>query len=246
MSGEVRVIPVTGLPEVSAGDNLAAMIAEAADLADGDVLVVTQKVVSKAEGLLVDLSTVVPSPLAQQWAVDYGRDSRLIEVALRESRRVSRMDRGVMVTETHHGFYCVNAGVDASNVPGPDVVALLPRDPDASASGIREAVRQATGLQVAVVITDSWGRPWREGITNVAIGSSGIAPLRDYRGTTDSFGHELKATAMAVVDELAAAAELVMGKVDMVPAVIIRGYAYSPSVGKIRDLIRAPEQDLFR
>jgi len=215
-------------------------------LQEGDILVITQKVVSKAEGHLVDLSTVTPSHLAKQWAKDFGRDPRLIEVALRESRRISRMDRGILVMETHHGFYCINAGVDASNVPGKGIVALLPKDPDASAAGIRECVRQATSLQVAVIITDSWGRPWREGITNVAIGSAGIAPLRDYRGINDPHGHTLRATAMAVVDEMAAAAELVMGKVNMVPSAIIRGYSYIPSGGRVQDLVRPPEDDIFR
>jgi coenzyme F420-0:L-glutamate ligase/coenzyme F420-1:gamma-L-glutamate ligase len=248
---EIRVIGVGGLPEVTPGMDLIHLILDSANaqgtpLEDGDVLVVTQKVVSKAEGQLVDLSSVTPSALAVQWAGEYDRDPRLIEVALRESRRVSRMDRGVMVTETRHGFYCINAGVDASNIPGNGVVALLPKDSDASAQGIREAVLVAAGVQVAVVITDSWGRPWREGLTNVAIGVAGMAALRDYRGTTDTYGHALHASALAVVDELASAAELVMGKVDMVPVAIVRGYPYTPSDGSVRDLIRDPDRDIFR
>ncbi|MFC1935957.1 coenzyme F420-0:L-glutamate ligase [Chloroflexota bacterium] len=248
---EIRVIGIEGLPEVRPGMDLVSLILQTAQiqgtpLQEGDILVVTQKVVSKAEGQLVDLSTITPSPLAEQWARDHERDPRLIEVALRESRRISRMDRGVLLTETHHGFHCINAGVDASNLPGTETVSLLPRDPDASAERILEAVRRATGLQVAVIITDSWGRPWREGATNVAIGAAGITPLRDYRGTHDVYGHELQATAMAVVDELASAAELVMGKSDMVPAAIVRGYRYSPAQGRVRDLLREPERDLFR
>ena len=248
---EIRVIGIEGLPEIILGMDLTPMIIDAAQsqgtpIQDGDILVVTQKVVSKAEGALVDLSTVAPSHLARQWAMEYGRDPRLIEVALQQSRRISRMDRGVLVTETHHGFYCINAGVDASNVPGTGMVTLLPQDSDASAQKVRGAIREALDLEVAVIITDSWGRPWREGITNLAIGSAGISPLRDYRGETDSFGHELHATAMAVVDEMASAAELVMGKLDMVPVAIIRGYAYIPSDGKVSDMVREPEQDIFR
>ncbi len=248
---EIRVIGIQGLPEVRPNMDLVSMIVQAAQtqgtpLQENDILVITHKVISKAEGQLVDLSTITPSPLAEQWARDQERDPRLIEVALRESRRISRMDRGVLLTETHHGFYCINAGVDASNIPGDGTVSLLPKDPDASAERIREAVGRIAGLCVAVIITDSWGRPWREGVTNVAIGAAGIAPIRDYRGTSDVYGRELRASAMAVVDELASAAELVMGKVDMVPVAIIRGYDYTPAKGSVRDLIREPEQDIFR
>ena len=248
---EIRVIAVEGLPEFTPGMDLVSPILQAAQtqgtpIQERDILVVTQKVVSKVEGQLVDLSSVTPSHLAEQWAKEYGRDPHLIEVALRESGRISRMDRGVLVTETRHGFYCVNAGVDASNVPGDGIVSLLPIDPDASAERIREAVRQATGLQVAVIVTDTWGRPWREGVTNMAIGAAGMAVLRDYRGITDPYGYNLSASVIAVVDELAAAAELVMGKVDMVPVVIVRGYQYESSQGSVKDLARPPEQDLFR
>ncbi|MBI2171603.1 MAG: coenzyme F420-0:L-glutamate ligase [Chloroflexi bacterium] len=248
---EIRIFGIEGLPEVKPGMDLTRLIVEAAQaqgtpLLERDILVVTQKVVSKAEGQLVDLSAVTPSALALGWAKQYGRDPRLVEVALREARRISRMDYGVMLVETHHGFYCINAGVDASNIPGSGMVALLPKDADASAARIREEVRRVTGLGVAVVITDSWGRPWREGITNVAIGAAGIAVLKDYRGTTDTYGHELRASAIAVVDEIASAAELVMGKVDMVPVALVRGYGYTPSEGKVRDLLRDPERDMFR
>jgi coenzyme F420-0:L-glutamate ligase/coenzyme F420-1:gamma-L-glutamate ligase len=248
---EIRIFGIEGVPEITAGMDLTALILQATQaqgtpLQQDDILIVTQKVVSKEEGKLLDLATVTPSVLAEQWAADYGRDPRLVEVALRESKRVSRMDKGVLVTETRHGFYCINAGVDASNVPGDGMVVLLPDDPDASAGRIRDAVLRTAGIRVAVIITDSWGRPWREGLTNVAIGAAGMAALRDYRGTMDPFGMELHASAIAVVDELASAAELVMGKVDMVPVAVARGYSYTPSDGKVRDLIREPDRDLFR
>ncbi len=248
---EVRIIPVQGLPEVKPGMDLTSLILAAAQaqgtpLEQDDVLVVTQKVVSKAEGQLVELASVTPSPFAAQWAKQYGRDPRIVEIAMRESRRISRMDNGVLLVETHHGFYCINAGVDASNIPGNGVVALLPKDADASAARIRDEVRQAAGLRVAVIITDSWGRPWREGLMNIAIGAAGMAALKDYRGTTDTYGHELHASAIAVIDEIASAAELVMGKVDMVPVAILRGYDYAPSEGKVRDIIRDPSRDMFR
>ncbi|MBI4339094.1 MAG: coenzyme F420-0:L-glutamate ligase [Chloroflexi bacterium] len=225
---------------------LGAADAQGTPLQQGDILVVTQKVVSKAEGQLVDLSTITPSALALTWAKEYNRDPRLIEVAMREARRISRMDNGVMLVETHHGFYCINAGVDASNIPGNGVVALLPRDADASSARIREEIRRARGIEVAVIITDSWGRPWREGLMNIAIGAAGMAPLKDYRGTTDTYGHELHASALAVVDEIASAAELVMGKVDMVPVAIVRGYQYTPAEGKVKDILRDPQRDMFR
>ncbi|MCH7706367.1 MAG: coenzyme F420-0:L-glutamate ligase [Chloroflexi bacterium] len=248
---EIRVFGIDGLPEIAAGMDLTALILQAAQAQDtplqqDDILIVTQKVVSKEEGKVLDLATVTPSALAEQWASDYDRDPRLVEVAMRESKRISRMDKGVLVTETRHGFYCINAGVDASNVPGDGMVVLLPDDPDASAARIRDAVLRTAGVRVAVIITDSWGRPWREGLTNIAIGAAGMAVLRDYRGTMDPFGMELHASAIAVVDELASAAELVMGKVDMVPVAVARGYSYTPSDGKVRDLIREPDRDLFR
>ena len=251
MASEFRVIGISGIPEAVPGMDLVAVILEAAQ-AQGisvegeDILVITQKIVSKSEGELVDLATVTPSSLAEEWAEAYDRDPRMIEVALRESRRISRMDRGILVTETRHGFYCVNSGVDASNVPGESIVTLLPKDPDASARRIREGVHERTGFRVAVIITDTWGRPWREGLTNFAIGAAGMDVLKDYRGTQDPHGHELQATAIAVADELAAAAELVMGKVDQIPVAIIRGYPYSPAEGTARDLIREPDRDLYR
>ncbi len=248
---EIRVIGIEGLPEFKPGMDLVSPVLRAAQaqgtpLQNGDILVVTQKIVSKIEGNLVDLSGVTPSPLAEKWGQAYGRAPRIIEVALRESVRISRMDRGVLITETRHGFYCVNAGVDASNVAGKAMVALMPKNPDASSEGIREAIAQAAGLQIAVVITDTWGRPWRNGVTNVAIGSAGMAVLRDYRGLTDPYGYKLVASLIAVVDELASAAELVMGKLDRVPVAIVRGYQYEPAQAIVRDLIRPSEQDLYR
>lgn len=251
MVPQFTVIGITGIPEITPGMELGGMILEAAakqntPVEENDILVVTQKIVSKAEGKLVDLATISPSALAEKWAAENDKDPRMVEVALRDSRRISRMDRGVLVTETYHGFYCINAGVDASNVPGDNIVCLLPENPDASAKSIQGAVQKQTGLQVAVVITDTWGRPWREGLTNIAIGVAGIHCLQDYRETLDVYGRELHATALAVVDELASAAELVMGKVDQIPVALIRGYQYPSGPGTISELFRAPERDIFR
>jgi coenzyme F420-0:L-glutamate ligase/coenzyme F420-1:gamma-L-glutamate ligase len=244
----VEVIPVEGLPEVRPGDDLAAAIAGATGggLRRGDVLVVTHKVVGKAEGRLVDLRSVEPSALAKSYAEEHDKDPRHVEVVLRESRRIVRMDRGIIIAETPHGFVCANAGVDASNVPGDDTVCLLPLDPDASARRLREGLRTRLDLALPVVISDSFGRAWRSGITNVAIGVAGMNPLADYRDQTDPHGLTLKASVLAVADELAAAAELVMGKTDGVPVAIIRGYPYPEGDGSIRDLILPPERDLFR
>ncbi len=249
---EVRVLGLPGIPEVHAGDDLPALIASAAKasgvaIEDGDVLVVTQKVVSKAEGRVVDLATVTPSPFAEAWAQAYEKDARQVEIVLRETKRIVRMERGVMICETHHGFVCANAGVDASNVERTGTVCLLPVDPDASARRIRDGLRAALGSEVAVIISDTFGRPWREGHVNFAIGSAGIAPLLDYAGQHDPAGYELRVTQMAVVDELAAAAELVHGKLDRVPVAVIRGARYERSDdAAIASLVRAPERDLFR
>jgi coenzyme F420-0:L-glutamate ligase / coenzyme F420-1:gamma-L-glutamate ligase len=242
----VRVLPVEGIPEVTPGDDLAALVAEAADVRADDIVVVTHKIVSKAEGRLVDLRTVEPSALAKAFAARYGKDPRQIEVVLRESRRIVRMDRGLIISETHHGFVCANAGVDASNVPGDEVVCLLPVDPDASSARLREALAQRAGSDLAVIVSDSFGRPWRDGITNVAIGVAGMRPLVDYRGETDPHGFPLEASVLAVADELAAAAELVMGKTAGIPIAIVRGYPYERAAGTGRALIMPPERDLFR
>ncbi len=250
-AGEVRIVGLPGISEVRAGDDLAAMIVEAARsnriaLEIGDVLVVTQKIVSKAEGRIVDLATIDPSPFAREYAARWEKDARQIEIVLRETKRVVRMEHGVMICETHHGFVCANAGVDASNVEKTGAVCLLPADPDASARAIRESLRAALGVDVAVIISDTFGRPWREGHVNFAIGVAGIAPLIDYAGQRDPAGYELRVTRMAVVDELAAAAELVHGKLARVPVAIVRGVQFDAADATVQELIRAPERDMFR
>src|SRR4051794_33962337 len=231
MAGEIRVIAVRGIGEVRPGEDLAATILDALErqdlpLADGDVLVVTQKIVSKAEGRIVDPAEAEPSHIAQMAAVHGKKDARYYEVVLRESRRIVKMDRGVLVTETHHGLICANSGVDESNVSGGQLVTLLPVDPDGSAAALREALRQRAGADIAVIISDTFGRPWREGQVNVAIGVAGLAPLADYAEQQDGYGYTMHASLIAVADELASAAELVMGKIDAVPVAIVRGYAY--------------------
>lgn len=252
MPPEIRIIPLTGVGEVRPGDDLASLLLMALEasgqaLEAGDVLVVTQKVVSKAEGRLVDPAEVEPSAFAQQIAAQSRKDARYQEVVLRESRRIVKMANGVLITETHHGLVCANSGVDESNVAGGRVVCLLPEDPDASAARLRRALQAATGHAVAVIISDTFGRPWREGQVNVAIGCAGIAPLTDFAGVDDPYGYTMQATLIAVADELASAAELVMGKIDRVPAAIVRGYPYVPSEeATARRLQRDPRADLFR
>jgi len=244
----VEITGVAGIGEITPGADLAALIVDAMQarpLADGDVVVVTHKIVSKAEGQLVDLRTVTPSALAVRIAEQFGKDARQVEVVLRESVRIVRMERGIIISETRHGLICANAAVDASNVAG-ETVCLLPRDPDASAARIRARLREHTGADVAVIISDSFGRPWRNGIINIAIGVAGMQPLTDYRGQTDPFGNDLRVTVIAVADELACAAELVMGKVDNVPVAVIRGYPYDRANGTGHDLIMDPAKDLFR
>jgi coenzyme F420-0:L-glutamate ligase / coenzyme F420-1:gamma-L-glutamate ligase len=244
----LEVLGIEGFPEVRPGDDLDRMIsaAVAGDLRAGDVLVVTHKIVSKAEGRLVDLRTIEPSALAKGYASRHGKDPRQIEVVFKESRRIVRMDRGIVISETHHGFVCANAGIDASNVPGDDTVCLLPIDPDDSAARLRDALAGDPGVDVAVVISDSFGRAWRHGITDVAIGVAGMDPVADYRGLNDPHGFPMEASVLAVADELAAAAELVMGKTDGIPIAIVRGYSYSPASGSGRDLLMPPERDMFR
>jgi coenzyme F420-0:L-glutamate ligase/coenzyme F420-1:gamma-L-glutamate ligase len=244
----IEILPITGFPEVRPGDDLAGMVAGAVadSLRSGDVLVVTHKIVSKAEGRLLDLRAVEPSALAKEFAARHGKDPRQIEVVLRESRRIVRMDRGVIISETRHGFVCANAGVDASNVPGEDTVCLLPVDPDRSAARLREALAGRLGVEFAVVVSDSFGRAWRFGITDVAIGVAGMDPLADYRGQNDPYGYPMEASVLAVADELAAAAELVMGKTDGVPLAIVRGYDYGKGSRTGQDLLMPPERDMFR
>ena len=246
-----ELIGLEGLPEVRPGDDLAALLAGATEacrvpLRAGDILVVAQKVVSKAEGRLVDLDTVTPSAFAAEIAAAMHKDPAMIEVVLRESRRIVRMDQRVLVVETRHGFVCANAGVDASNVPGDRMVCLLPVDPDASAEALRKRLRDGTGAEVALIISDTFGRPWREGLVNVAIGVAGLVPLHDFRGQQDPHGYMLHATVLATADELAAAAGLAMGKVDRIPAVLIRGFRFDPGDAKATALIRPSENDLFR
>jgi len=249
-AAELRVIGLGGLPDVRPGDDISALILEAAErqgtpLAAGDVLVVTQKIVSKAEGRLVALAEVKPGPEAARLAQETEKDPRVVELILRESRRIVRQVGPVLITETRHGFVCANSGVDASNV-GRGLVTLLPEDPDRSAAGIRAGLRKRAGLDVAVVISDTFGRPWREGHTNVAVGIAGMEAFVDYVGQVDPYGHDLRVSTLAVADELAGAAELVMGKLSGVPAAIIRGYEYPRGSGAARDMIRPPERDLFR
>jgi len=251
MISDVQIIGLKTLPDVVPGVDLASLIAAAAgaeglSFAAGDILIVTQKIVSKAEGRLVDLRSVVPSPFAEHLGKIQDRAPQLTEVVLRETRRVVKMDQGILITETHHGLVCANAGVDESNVAGAETVALLPSDPDQSARAIRDGLRTLTGLDLPVIISDTFGRPWREGLVNVAIGVSGLQPLRDHRGQTDTEGRMLKATVLAVADELASAAELVMGKLDKVPVAVVRGYAYTPGEGSASELVRARDKDLFR
>jgi coenzyme F420-0:L-glutamate ligase/coenzyme F420-1:gamma-L-glutamate ligase len=245
-----EVIGVAGIAEVRPGDDVARLIADAAaaqgtPLATHDVVVVGQKVISKAEGRIVRLSDVEPAPATRRMAESLGRDPRLLEVILRESRRVVRMDKGVVITETHHGWICANAGVDQSNVDL-DTVALLPEDPDRSARALRERLQVLTGAEVSIVVSDTFGRPWREGLTNVAIGLAGMAALRDYVGVPDSAGRPLQATILAVADELASAAEIVMGKLDRIPAAIVRGLRLEPGDRGSKPLLREPARDLFR
>ena len=240
---ELRVIPVEGIPEVREGDDLAALLAAAATFEDGDVLVVAQKIVSKAEGRVVSLDGVVPSEAARELAG--GEDPRRLEVILREAARIVRSRPPLLIAETRHGFVCASAGVDASNAAGPGTLVLLPLDPDASAARIRLGLLERTGRAVGVVVSDSFGRAWRQGTTDVAIGVAGIRPLLDLHGVRDATGYELHATTIAVADEIAGAAELVMGKTSGVPAAIVRGLDVAGE-GSARDLVMPPERDLFR
>ncbi len=247
---EIRVIPLRGLPEVRNGDDLASLILAAAGerpgIRSGDVIVVTQKIVSKAEGRVVPLAGVTPSLEAQRLAAATEKDPRLVELILRESVRIVRQRGPVLITETRHGFVCANAGIDASNVGPEGIVSLLPEDPDASAASIRAAIGERSGAEVAVIISDTFGRAWREGHTNVAVGVAGMLPFADYVGQVDPHGYELKVSTLAVADELAGAAELAMGKLDGVPVAIVRGYAYPRGEGTARQIVRDPEKDLFR
>jgi coenzyme F420-0:L-glutamate ligase / coenzyme F420-1:gamma-L-glutamate ligase len=251
----VEVLALEGIAEIVPGDDLAAAILDslagtrgALPLRDDDVLVVTQKVVSKAEGAIVDLTTVTPRPEALEFAKRWDRDPRQLEVVLREATRVVRMEHGVLITVTPHGFVCANGGVDASNV-GPasgSIVTLLPRDADVSAAAIRTAIRERHGTDVPVIVSDSFGRPWRWGIVDVAIGVSGLAPLEDLRGTPDHDGRVMRSTIRAVADELASAAELGFGKIAGRPVALVRGASFTRAEGSIREVLMPESFDLFR
>lgn len=239
----ISVIPVEGLPEVEDGADLAALIAAAAELEDGDVLVVAQKVVSKAEGRVLRLAEVEPSAQARELAVD--TDPRHVEVILRETASIVRTRPPLVISETRHGFVCASAGVDASNAPDRDTLVLLPLDADASARRLRERLLELTGRTVGVIVSDSFGRPFRQGTTDVAIGVAGIRPLVDLRGTTDGVGYELRSTQIAVADEIAGAAELVRPKAARIPAAIVRGLDVAGE-GSAVDLVMPRDRDLFR
>jgi coenzyme F420-0:L-glutamate ligase/coenzyme F420-1:gamma-L-glutamate ligase len=251
MVGTLSITPLRGLPEIHPGEDLARLIVGAAreagvGLRDGDVVAVAQKVVSKAEGRLVRLADVRPSPRAIAMAKESGKDARQLEVVLQESAKIVRWSHGVLISETRHGFVCANAGVDRSNAGAPDTVVLLPLDPDASATKLREAIRSASGASVGIVVTDTFGRAWREGHTNVAIGIAGLPALKRYVGQFDPEGYELRVTEIAVADEIAAAAELVMGKLDRCPAALVRGLVMTDAAETAREYVRPAAKDLFR
>lgn len=253
---QISLIPVRGIPEISPNDDLASIIMSAVKdsglkLEEGDIFVVAQKIISKAENRIVDLEKVEPSPYAHTLSKEVSKDPRLIEVILSETTKIIKMDqrkpeKGRLIVETRGGVISANAGVDASNVSGGDMVTLLPIDSDKSADNLAAGLKEKLGIQVAVIITDTVGRPWRDGLVDIAIGCSGIKALKDYRGETDSQGFELNATVMAVADEIASAAGLLMEKADSVPVIIVRGYDYDTVGTGAKELIRNPEDDLFR
>jgi len=238
----IHIIGLTGLPEVQIGDDLGQLIRAATPVVDREtIVVIAQKIVSKAEGAIVDLRSIAPSELARNWATQFGKDPRLIELVLRESRRIIKMDRNVLIAETRHGFVAANAGIDQSNVPGEHFATTLPIDPDASARGLHQALGCG-----AVIVSDTFGRPWREGLVNVAIGVSGLEPLDDLRGACDHSGRPLQSTTLAVADELAAAAGLAMPKSAGIPVALITGFDWKRGQGSAQKLLRPPEKDLFR
>ena len=252
MSLRIEIIGVAGLPEVIEGDSLSTMIYDAvrdqgADLEDGDVVVVAQKIVSKSEGAVVDLKTVTPSEQAHELAETVKKDPRLVEVILQQSAQIVRTAPGVLITETIHGLVCANSGVDSSNSAQDDQVIILPPDPDKSARGLKSGLEKRSGVRIGIIVSDSFGRPWREGSTNIAVGIAGFEPLEDARGRGDDHGRVLRATVVAVADELAAAAQLVMGEFGGVPAAIVRGAQITSSDSANAGLLqRSPKTDLFR
>ena len=252
MSTELRIIPITSIGEIAPGADLGDLIYGALQqqqltLQSGDVLVVTQKIISKAEERIVNLETIEPSEFAKAFAEQYDKDARHVEVVLRESKRIVRMDHGVLISETYHGFICANAGVDESNVEGGEFLTLLPVDSDLSAQIIRTRLQQLSNQEdIAIIVSDTWGRVWRNGQVNMAIGLAGMEALTDYRGQHDAYGYELHASIIAVADELSSAAELVMGKVDRIPVALIRGYRYIQGEGSVHTLTRDSATDMFR
>jgi len=247
----IQIIGLEGIPLIKKGDDIGAIILDTAQrrgmkLEEGDIVVVTQKIVSKSEGRILDLNQIAPSPFALHIAKRTGRDPRHVEVILRESKRIVKMQDQHLIVETRHGFVCANGGVDKSNIEGEKYVSILPADPDESAKRIRTTIKRLSGVDVAVIVSDTFGRPWRIGHVNVAIGVSGMKPIIDYRGLRDMFNYVLTVTIMAIADEIAAAAELVMNKSDGIPVAIVKGYPYRKEEGKGVELIRPAELDLFR
>jgi coenzyme F420-0:L-glutamate ligase / coenzyme F420-1:gamma-L-glutamate ligase len=250
-ASEIRLIPVSLENEIRPGDSITEELLTSfkrhrTRLQPGDILVIKHKIISKAEGRLIDLNTITPSVESRAWAKQYNLDARVIELAMRESRAIIRRQNGVLITETHHGFICANSGIDVSNVDGGRHAVLLPEDPDRSAARIYRELKKASSLTIPVIITDSFGRPWREGLTEFAIGIAGLKPLRDYRDRRDPHGYKLKASIEAIADELACAAGLVSGKLNRAPACIIRGFRYEAGAGTVHALLRPQATDLFR
>ena len=251
MTNSISIIPLLGIPEIKPGDDLVKMVIDAAfkqdvTIEDRDIFVFAQKIVSKSEGRIVKINDVSPSPFAIETGKLLDKDPRIVEIILRESRRIVKMDRGRLIVENTKGIVCANAGVDMSNVGGGMEATLLPEDPDESAKRFAEGFKKELGVDVAVIITDTVGRPWRDGLVQIAIGCYGISPLKDYRGKKDSKGYDLRATALAVADEISSAAGLVMGKTEGVPVAVVRGYEYEKSTEGTKRLLRNPENDLFR
>ena len=241
----LQVIPVKIQKEVESGDDLVDLILESFEINDGDVLVFSQKIISKNEGRILSLSSVNPSLLADGIASSYGKSARLIELILSESKRIVRMENGVIIVETKHGFVCANAGIDESNVKD-GYATLLPDDPDKSANLLKDRIKQKTGKNVAIIISDTFGRPFRLGQTDVAIGIAGLEPILDYNGKPDTFGKIMQVTAIAIADEICSTSELVMGKVQKCPIAVIRNYNFSSSTAKIQEMLRSDHDDLFR
>src|SRR3954462_6380572 len=242
----MQIVGVSGLPEINAGDDLAALIREAGDVVDGDVVIVTSKIVSKAEGRIVELADVTPSGFATDWATKWDKDPRVVELVLQESKRIVRMVGPVLITETHHGFVCANSGIDQSSSGAHGRVVVLPEDPDASARHIRSGLR-CRNVDAAVIVSDTFGRAWREGQTDIAIGIAGMQAILSYIGQFDPHGHEFKVQAVCLADELAGAAELIKGNISRMPVGVIRGYAWEPDdTATIAPVLRDQSRDLFR